>query len=115
MSLTIDVPPGVPSLFHSSRPNGTSAAEKNSVPAASVSSAGDDDAGAASSTMNVPGDVPLLDQSSVPFVPSSAEKNSKAFDFVRDAGSDPPEPLMFCTIAVPVSVPSDFHRSEEHT
>src|SRR3989440_3751093 len=120
MSFTNTVPPGVPSLFHSSTPVAPSFAEKYSSLPRTASLRGRELAPSLMSfTRTVPACVPSLFHSSTPVTPSSAEKNqvplTKANSVGRGVplapGKEFPVGLMSFTRTVPVSVPSVFHSS----
>src|SRR6266487_2262416 len=123
MSITSRVPPGVPSVFHSSRPLPPSSAEKYKALLNTVKPLGEELAPELvelmSFTCTVPPGVPSLFHSSVPLMPSSAEKNHAPLKKTNSEGKRPLPPgkefpaprLMSFTKLVPFAVPSVFHSS----
>src|SRR3989440_550970 len=118
MSFTKTALPGVPLVFHSSKPVPPSSAEKYKVLLNTVSPVGEEllgtwippmetVPGAMSFTSTVRASVPSVFHSSRPLTPSSAEKYKALPRTVNSRG----EETTAVTRAVPACVPSLFHSS----
>src|SRR6266480_1965891 len=106
MSFTKTALPGVPLVFHSSKPVPPSSAEKYSSLLNTVKP--ESPFGLMSFTKTALPGVPLVFHSSKP-VPPSAEKYSSLLNTVKPDGKESPERLMSFTCTVPNAVPSLFH------